>query len=54
MKWCDNEQIRQEFEDFMDSLGNSHLCDTQDETLGSEEPEFEFIAVELIAVNPFP
>ena len=40
------------YDDFMDSWANAHLCDTQDETLGSEKVELKFI--ELKVANPFP
>ncbi len=53
MKWYFDPDIEQEYQDFMESWANSHLCDTQDETLGSEEPVVQFKIVELHAVNPF-
>jgi hypothetical protein len=40
------------YKDFMESWANSHLCDTQSETLGSEKVEFKVI--ELKVANPFP
>jgi hypothetical protein len=49
--WTDAEV--EAYDDFMDSWANSHLCETEDETLGSEEPVIEFKIVELHAVDPF-